>query len=213
MLFNRFLLSFLFLNLSLNNFVLADSGNLKDSNEIQVCDETGCPLTHLFNLEGFLENPEVKEFYDNLNDSEKADFLLLIKELNIVSEDVLNKLVNILQKYENLVTKLTKFNNNEDLNLAISITNSDLEDIKRGLDNNKLQEFLNSINSEDKVSFETFYQEMKLCFKDGVKAIANLFDLYQPLKNKYKNYLINKELVIFVGFDQDQVLPFEYLVV
>ncbi len=231
MLSNRLLLSLLLLNVSFYNFSLnhdqdldSDKNSeyviLRDECDSNINDEDNCSEDNcsddgeLFSLENILSNSDIKEFYENLSDLEKTDFTLLVKELNSISEDILNKLIVILQKHEQLVDKFKKVNKYDNLDLVITFSNTHLNDFVKSFNNDKFEEFVNSdsINNEEKAEFKSLCKDMQICFKEGSMAILNLFNSFQILRDKYKASTDNNILIV-VGFDQDDALPCEYLVI
>lgn len=210
--FNKLVLSLLLLNISFNHFALNENDNLVQSDSHKECTDSECPINNLFNLDSLLSNPEVKEFYESLNEPERENFVLLIKELNIVSSDVLNKLVDILQKYENLVTKFKEVNSYKVLEVVIAFTGTELKSFKKSFDNQKFKEFLTVLSDSEKNEFTALCQEMQNCFKDGMASIVNLFNSFADLKQKYKE-VAKKDILIVLGSDQDDALPCEYCII
>lgn len=204
MFFNKLLLSLMLLSVSFNIF------SQLENKESQECQE--CALNDLFTLDGLLSNPEVKEFYDSLSENEKEDFIALVKELNIVSTDILTKLVEVLQKYEGLVVKYNDTNKSEKLKMVIAFASTDLDKFEKELENSSYKDFINNLTVDEKSDFENFCKEMQSCFKCGTVALSDLFNKFSDLKSKYKE-VTKRNIVLVVGCDEDDALPCDYLII
>lgn len=204
MFFNKLLLSLMLLSVPFNVF------SQLENKEGQECQE--CALNDLFSLDGLLSNPEVKEFYDSLSENEKEDFIALIKELNIVSTDILTKLVEVLQKYEDLVVKYNDTNKSEKLKMVIAFASTDLDKFEKEFENNSYKDFINNLTVDEKSNFENLCKEMQSCFKCGTLALSDLFNKFSDLKSKYKE-VTKRNMVLVVGCDQDDALPCDYLII
>lgn len=203
MLYKNLFIYFLFFTLSLN--VIASQNSNKDNEEL-VEVEFDANSDNIFSLEKALEDSEVREFYDSLSEKERNDFVELIQVLNIKSQDILIKLVEVMQKHKIILNRYKDLVNIENLKVSISFYGDALES-KRRLRSFNTKDFCQNFESEEeRVAFKEFYLDLQSCFEEGADIIAQVFDLFQDLKSKYKNY-INQNLVISVGCEEDSVLP------
>ncbi len=203
MLCKNLFIYFLFFTLSLN--IIASQNCDKDNEEL-VEVEFNANGDNIFSLEKALEDSEVREFYDSLSEKERNDFVELIQVLNIKSQDILIKLVEVMQKHKIILNRYKDLVNIDNLKVSISFYGDTLES-KRCLRSFNIQDFCQNFDSEEeRVAFKEFYLDLQSCFEEGVDIIAQVFNLFEDLKNKYKNY-INQNLVISVGCEEDSVLP------
>lgn len=204
MLYKNLFTYFLFFSLSLS--VIANHDGFDKDNEELVEVEFNDNEDNIFSLEKALEDLEVKEFYDSLNQKEKDDFLELIQVLNIKSQDILIKLVEVMQKHKIILNRYKDLVNIDNLKVSISFYGDTL-DSKRCSRSFNIQDFCQNFESEEeRVAFEEFYLDLQSCFEEGVDIIAQVFNLFEDLKSKYKAY-VNQNLVISVGCEEDSVLP------
>lgn len=203
MLYKNLFIYFLFFTLSLN--VIASQNSNKDNEEL-VEVEFDANFDNIFSLEKALEDSEVRKFYDSLSEKERNDFVELIQVLNIKSQDILIKLVEVMQKHKIILNRYKDLVNIDNLKVSISFYGDALESKKCSRSFNTKDFCQNFESEEERVAFKEFYLDLQSCVEEGADIIAQVFDLFQDLKNKYKNY-INQNLVISVGCEEDSVLP------